>query len=212
MKRILTIVAKAISIVLYPLFIPTYGMALFCWAYNSQIQPLSWVWMVVAIFGTLALTCVIPLTAILLMIRRGDIKDIYIDEARERAVPYLYTTFSFGFWSYLMIGVLHAPRYIGLVTIGATVAIALVAIINHWWKISAHLTGIGGLFGGLLSYCLGIGAIPTWSTFSLWLIGSLVVMFARLRLNAHTGGQVAAGWLLGLLCTFLPFWIALYVA
>ena len=212
MTYLLDIIAKFISVVCYPLFIPTYGIALFCYAYSMHVQPLAFIWIVIAILGTLIMTCVLPFSAIGILMLRGKVKNMQIDNAKERTVPYLYSILGFGFWSYLMIGVLHAPRYIGLVTIGATVAIALVAIINHWWKISAHLTGIGGLFGGLLSYCLGIGAIPTWSTFCLWMIGSLVVMFARLRLNAHTGGQVAAGWLLGLLCTFLPFWIALYVA
>ena len=41
MRRVTDIVAKALSVLLYPLFVPTYGIALFCWAYHSQVNPLS---------------------------------------------------------------------------------------------------------------------------------------------------------------------------
>ena len=72
-------------------------------------------------------------------------------------------------------------------------------------------TNMGGLVGGLLTYCLGIGAIPTWWMLSLWLVLSLALMFARLRLDAHTPAQVCAGWLTGMFCTFIPYCIYWYV-
>ena len=212
MTRILDILAQIISVIFYPLFVPTYGIALFCSAYSMHVQPIAWVWAVIAIIGTLLLTCILPLSAIGIMMLKGKVKDMQIENSKERTIPYLYTKIVFGFWSYLMIAILHAPLYIGWVCIGATIAIALIAIINHFWKISAHLTGIGGLIGGLISYSLGIGAIPTWSMLCIWLAGSLVVMFARLRLNAHTGAQVSAGWLLGIISTAIPYCIASYVA
>ena len=207
----MTLLANVISVVCYPLFIPTYGVALFCYSYSVQVNPLHWIWILIAVVGTFVLTCALPLSAIGILMLRGKVKDIQIEDSKERTVPFIYSLCGFGFWSYLMNSVLHAPAYIGLTCIGATVAIGLIALINRWWKISAHMTGIGGLFGGLLSYCLGIGAIPTWSTWCTWLIGALVVMYARLRLNAHTGAQVSAGYLLGILCTFLPYYIVSYV-
>lgn len=212
MRKTADIIAKALSVLLYPLFIPTYGMGLFCYAYTTQVSPLTTIWMIVAILGTFLLTCIIPLTAIWLMMRRGAVKDLYIDNASERTMPYLYAALGFGFWSYLLASILHAPLFISLVAIGATVAISLVLLINRWWKISAHLTGLGGFVGGLMSYCLGIGAYPTIGTWSLWLGLSLVLMYARLYLNAHTSAQVCAGWLLGLFCTFVPYCIVFYVA
>ena len=70
---------------------------------------------------------------------------------------------------------------------------------------------MGGLVGGILSYCLGIGAVPTWGTWVLGLGLAWLLMAARLRLNAHTGAQVSAGWLLGIACTFIPYLIMSYV-
>ena len=211
MNRVIDIVAQALSILLYPLFIPTYGVALFCYAFSIHVLPLPWVWTLVAVLGTFLLTCVLPLSAIGIMIRRGHVKDLEIAEASQRTMPYIYTTMSFTFWCYLLISILRVPTYLAYVAVGATVGIGLVALINKRWKISAHLTAFGGMFGGLMSYCLGIGAIPTRSTFVLWLSISLVLMYARVRLNAHTPAQVCAGWLMGIVCTFIPYCLVYYV-
>ena len=128
----------------------------------TQVTPLSFVWTLIAIIGTCVLSCILPITAIWILIRRRVVTDLQIADPSERTMPYLYTAFGFGFWSYLMISVLHAPACIGLVTIGATFAILLIAIINLWWKISAHLTGLGGLIGGIMSYHLSIATMPSW--------------------------------------------------
>ena len=211
MKGVLDKIAKILSVVLYPLFVPTYGMGLFCWAYSTQVAPLNLTWVLVAVIGTFFLTCLCPITTIWIMMRRGQIKDMQIENAQERFIPYLYSFLSFGFWCYLVIAVLHAPLFLSFIAVGATTAIGIVTLTNRHWKISAHLTGFGGLVGGLMTYCLGIGALPTWGTLCLWLGLSLVLMYARLHLKAHTPAQVCAGWLLGMTCTFIPYCIFWYV-
>ena len=210
-NKVLDSIAKALSIVLYPLFVPTYGIALFCYAYHTQVAPLASVWISVAIVGTFVLTCVLPITSIWILIRRGTVKDMQIENAGERTMPYLYSALGFGFWTYLIVRILQAPIYLDFIALGATAAILCVALINRRWKISAHLTSMGGLFGGIMTYCLGIGAFPTWGTWCLWLGLSLLLMYARLRLNAHTSAQVCAGWLFGIACTFIPYGIYYYV-
>ena len=203
--RVLNVIAKTLSVLLYPLFVPTYGIALFCWMQSFEEQPLHWIWILVAIIGTFIFTCVLPVTAIWVMMKRGQVKDLYIDNPAERTVPYMYSAIGFVFWCWLLIKVLQAPNYLCAVAVGATITIGIVAIINKWWKISAHLAGLGGLIGGIFSYCLGIGAIPTWYALCAWFALSWLLMWARLYLNAHTSTQVCAGWLLGLTCTILPY-------
>ena len=208
----MNIVSKALSVLLYPLFVPTYGVALFCYAYSTHVLPLPAIWTLVAILGTLLLTCILPITAIWILMRKGKVTDLQIENAGERTMPFVYTIMGFAFWCYLLISVLHAPLFLSFIAVGATMALGLVAFINLRWKISAHLTGFGGLLGGLMTYCLGICAVPTWGTMSLWFALSLALMYARLSLQAHTPAQVCAGWLLGMSCTFLPYCIFVYVA
>ena len=211
MNQMLHIAAKGLSIVLYPLFIPTYGIALFCYAFLRLI-PMPLVWPLVAVISTFILTCVLPITAIWMLIRRGVVTDLQIEDAGERTMPYIYTIFGFGCWSYLMISILHTPACIAFTTIGGTVAIGLIAIINRWWKISAHLTGLGGLVGGVMSYYMGHGMMPSWGLIACLSLLSLALMYARVGLGAHTPAQVSAGWLLGITATFLPYCIYEYVA
>ena len=210
MNRLADILSRAMSVLLYPLFIPTYGMILFCCAYAVHVSPLPLVWSLVTIIGTFFLTCLLPMSAIWWMIRRGQVADIQIANAQERTMPYIYTLAGFAFWAYFLIQVVKAPVFWGFIAVGATVAIGLIALINRAWKISAHLTGMGGLFGGLMSYCLAIGATPTGGTILGWSFLSLLLMYARLRLDAHTPAQVCAGWLMGISCTFIPYCIAVY--
>ncbi len=207
MNRLIDIVAKILSVALYPLFVPTYGISLFCYAYSIHVAPMDARWILIAIIGTFLLTCVLPITAIWIMMRRGEVKDLYIDDPRERTMPYIYAFMGFCFWSYLMVAILHAPLFLSYIAIGATVAIAIVAVVNRWWKISAHLAGFGGLVGGLFAYCIGIGAIPTIGTMVLWFGLSILLMAARLILNAHTPAQVSVGWLVGIACTALHYCI-----
>ena len=213
MSKAIDILSKALSILLYPLFIPTYGMVLFCCAlpHPAMLAPMAWVWTAIAVGGTFLLTVVLPLTAIFILRHRGKVTDLQIEKAKERTLPYLYAVTGFGFWCYLLISVLHAPLYICSVAVGATVALGVVTVINKRWKISAHLTGFGGFTGGLMSYFLGTGIMPSWGVIALCMALSLLLMYARLRLHAHTPEQVAAGWLLGIACTFIPYCIVSYV-
>ena len=206
MTRIPDITAKGLSVLLYPLFVPTYGIALFTIAYAQQVAHMPAVWWIIAIAGTFILTCLLPMSAIWWLIRRGGATDIQLEDASQRTIPYLYAVVGFGFWSYFVISILHAPLYIGSIAIGATIAIGLVSIINRRWKISAHLTGFGGLTGGILCYYYGNGLMPGVTMICVLVILSLLLMCARLYLHAHTSAQVCAGWLLGISCTFFPYY------
>ena len=102
---------------------------------------------------------------------------------------------------------MHLPRFIVLTAIGSAVVLLLLLLINRTWKISAHLTALGGLFGGMMSFSLATGVSATWA-----LIGcsaaALLRMFARVYDESHTPLQVVCGYLMGTLSTFLPNLIA----
>ena len=202
--KILTIISKALAVVLYPLFVPAYGILLFCVAFGKYYTMLPTVYQLVAILGTLFLTCIIPMTSIFILMKQGRVRDIQIADARERTTPYIYTIVCFAFWAYFLFSVLKVPYNITITAVGATVALGIVTLINRRWKISAHLTAFGGLTGGVFSFFLagGLGA-PIWLVITVLAI-ALCLMYARLYLDAHTPGQVVCGFLLGLTMTFVP--------
>jgi len=202
--KTLDILAKIISALLYPLWMPTYGMILLYLTYGRLHITMHAAYWWITIGGTFVITALIPLSLILIAIRRGTVSDIYITKNEERTTPYIYTSTCYAFWTYFLAKIINAPLYLTLVGTGALIALVIVANINRKWKISAHLTGWGGLIGGILSYYLFYGIMPSIGCIALLLSIALILMYARLWLNAHTDWQVVAGFGLGLLSATLP--------
>ena len=201
-NEILYYIARGISAVLYPMFIPTYGMLIYFFGLRSLIQyPMPLIW--IGLAGTLIFTCLLPLSVVLVMIRRGSLTDIYIRDPRQRTMPYVYSTVCYGFWAYFCSEVMHLPQFIVLTALGSAVVLLLVLLINYRWKISAHLTALGGLFGGMMSFSLSTGISATGSLIGCS-VAALLLMFARVYDESHTPLQVVCGYLLGTMATFLP--------
>ena len=209
MQKIFNILSQTLSILMHPLFMPTYGMIMYMATMHARWHALPTIYIWVGIIGTLVLTALIPIGLICLLWKRGSISSWHIDNAKERTTPYIYALICFGFWCYFVAEVIQLPLVWTCIAIGATVALLLVTIINQWWKISAHLTGIGGLLGGICSIAMYYSIFPI-ILICCVLALSLFVMYARLHLNAHTPLQVVCGYLLGILCTFIPNLIIYY--
>ena len=208
MNKAIKIFYQGLSIALYPMLIPTYGMAMFFTAYSNNLYPLSAGYAATACAATLFFTCLLPLGMILLMRRRGEIDSIYLTERTQRLKPYMYSIAGFIVWCFFTGYTLHAPLCVVWTSIGATTAIAIVSLVNLKWKISAHLCAMGGLAGGIMSCSLSMGISPM-TTLVVVLVLSLLLMYARIWLGVHTPEQTVAGFLTGLLCTTIPNFIRL---
>lgn len=189
-------IARVISVVFYPLFVPTYAFAILLTlpAYFAALMPQQAKWMVLGlVFLT---TCVLPTLFFILMIRTGIVSTTYLSKREDRTLPYLVSIVFF-YLSYYMLKKLQvSPVYIYFM-IGATMLNVLALGINLFWKISSHMASIGAVTGMIigLSYFLGTYYFG-WIILSL--IASGLVGFARLKLEAHTPAQVYAGFALGL--------------
>lgn len=191
------------------MWMPLYGVILFCLAARKLLPILPASYMGMCIAGTAVLTLIIPIILLVFLWRKGYIDSLHIDNAKQRTTPYIYTLICYGFWAYFVRVTVKMPTFMLLVAIGAMVALLAVTIINHWWKISAHLTGIGGLLGGICSFALNYSTLPLMLIIIVLLL-SLLLMYARIYLQAHTPMQVVCGFLLGLLCTCIPTLIMTY--
>ena len=134
---------------------------------------------------------------------------VYLDGQDERTIPYVYTVVCYGFWAYFLRGTMGLPDLMLWVSLGAIVALVIVTVVNRWWKISAHLTGMGGLLGGVCSYAIYYSVLPS-GLMAILMLAALVLMYARIYLGAHTALQVVCGMLVGLVSTFLPSMIMSY--
>ncbi len=194
--------AQILSILLYPMLIPTYAVGILCWAISSYTMPLPATYVWVALLGTFFLTCCIPLSTILLLIKQKAITDIYLYNPAERRLPYIYSLFACGFWCFFLQSVLHLPHIIIAMAIASTLVLLCVMIITHWWKISAHLSFMGTLVASVIGYSWHTSINPLW-LISILLALTLLLMYARIYLKQHTTAQVIAGFTLGFSLTLL---------
>ncbi|MGB0882848.1 MAG: hypothetical protein ACPGSO_07825, partial [Vicingaceae bacterium] len=143
-------------------------------------------------------TFILPLLISVLLLNRKMINSLEMETQQERIIPYSFTI-AFYIFALYMLNQLPIPPLIFKFIIGATLSIIIAFIVNIKWKISAHMIGVGGLFGALLcvSILMGIYVTP-YLIFALLIAG--LVGSSRLILNAHTPSQVYIGFAVGVLC------------
>ena len=138
-----------------------------------------------------------PVINIYILYKLKRIPAITLSGQKDRTFPYIITAlFYFGLF-YLMYDI-SIWSVIKLSVLISGVTILLTAFINLKYKISAHMVGIGGLLGALISISFIIRFDMTLFYIPVILCAGLIG-FSRLTLNEHNPPQVYAGFLLGLI-------------
>ncbi len=152
-------------------------------------------------------TFMVPAMLIYYLYRTGRLTDMTMPNRTDRKWPLFLTgliytgvTYLFAFRMNLLSDT--SPQ-LAVVLAAITLSILLVAIISLYWKISAHAVGIGGVLGVVLAIMAKYGDTDLFLPLVGLLALSGLVATARLQLNAHTLGQVLAGWSLGVLVSSL---------
>ena len=192
---------KVISLIFQPLLMPAYAMILLMNMDIFSVLPLRW--RLIAIIGTFIFTGVLPALPIWLLMKKGEVNDLFISKREERTMPYLFSFMAYVFWALFMWRTLQFPIFIVAMGMGSAISIFIIVFINLKWKISAHMAGIGGLCGAVFGVCYRTAINPVWLIAIILFISALVA-FARLELKAHTPGQVLAGYVVGFIAVFTP--------
>lgn len=202
MNRFTQIVAYGYSVLLYPLFVPTYLMILFCVLQSKHVLLLAPAYCALAIGGTCFFTCIIPLIVLLTMRALGRVKDLDVSKKEERTEPFIYTLISLCFWCYFL-HLIYVPAFLFWSAIATVAVLLLVMAITLRWKISAHLASAGGALAMVIGMILEYGIEGT-GIILLLLFLSWLLMLARIYLDAHTPLQTVCGFLLGLIAVLIP--------
>ena len=196
--------AKIISIVFHPIFIPLYGIISLLNLKYFFFLPLfskAYVVLLVAMF-----TCVIPALFLFLLYKANYIDSISVEKREQRYILYIVSIISYLLCIYLFWKI-RMPYWVILMSLCISAIMLAMFIINFFWKISIHAAAIGSFTGGLffVAYLLHINPI---AFFLAALLISSLVMVARLQLEVHTTAQVVFGYLLGFFfMTFFPLLI-----
>jgi membrane-associated phospholipid phosphatase len=90
--------------------------------------------------------------------------------------------------------------------LGASVIVIIAFIINFWWKISIHMTAIGGMLGAFMAVTY-LFFVNTLIIQILILLCSGIIGASRLQLKAHQPPQIYGGFLLGFLVMTVIFFL-----
>ncbi|MEN8226138.1 MAG: hypothetical protein ABFS05_12345 [Bacteroidota bacterium] len=193
-------IARAISIVFHPLFIPTYFIAVLMNlnVFFALMIPAEAKWKILLL--VLLTSAVFPMLILYSMYRFKLIKSLNMDSKEERLYPYAATSIFFFLATYMIWQINISPVYY-YVMLAASMLAVLTLLINIYWKISAHTVSMGGILGIMVALQSVLLIDILWLiAITLMLAG--LVGFARLRAGTHTQAQVYLGYILGYLLSF----------
>jgi hypothetical protein len=195
-------IASFLSYLLHPLLAPIAGIFILATSgtYVADLNRdiINLIYLIVITLTLVLPVCMIPFYLYFKMIRQ-----IEITERNERLIPMIITLVAYlGAW--FLMRRLPVSQLYSLFLLAACLSLLIVLIISYYWKISLHLTGLGGLTGLVLSLSRKLGVDMMVVLLSLIILSGLAG-YARLELNAHTGSQVLAGFLIGMTAVYFLF-------
>ena len=189
------IFSNVLSWVFQPLLMPLFGAFIFVnlpvYAFRLLPEPIKHYMLVCNALFTLLM----PVILILLLYRFGLISSVRLDKREDRRLPLLITIAFHGVNFYFLYKV-HLPVLYYLFLLGAFFALLLTTFITRFWKISMHMTGIGGLCGSIV-LCAIVWPVDLRILLATLFILAGAIGSARLIVNAHTPAQVVAGFSAG---------------
>lgn len=190
--------AQMLTIMFQPLLVPLYGLTLLFAV--PQFYGFN-IWAKIAVIVVCAaIMVVLPVIFYSLLIKFKVITTPQASDRKQRVWAYLFTLVCYACTAWLLIK--FNSFVVSKVVLMAFFALLAVTLINFFWKISAHATGISGLLGASLYISFAYGVYNPALIVVLILCCGLVCS-ARLQLNAHTPMQLFAGILLGFSFMFI---------
>ncbi len=189
--------ARILSSLFHPLVIPTLGIFVL-FSLNTFLNysiPKSGqrVILLIVLFNT----AIAPTIAVLILKRLKFIKSILLTDRADRVIP-LFITGLFYFFTFYMLRQISLPFIIYYFILSATILVFIVLLISLNWKISIHMTAIGGFTGFLISTSMLLNVeIPIIIISSILISGLLG--YSRLVLDAHKPAEVYSGFGAGIL-------------
>lgn len=189
------VTAKIISILFHPLLLPSIGM-LILFNSGSVLEYLPYQAKKIILLVVSVSTLILPITFVPFFIFQKIIKNVEMENKRERLIPFFVTAVLYYFCYYLLVR-LGAPPTISEFILASATTVFILFLLSIKWKISAHMMGIGGLTGSLIAIAFRLNVNLEYFIISA-VIASGIIGFSRLMLKSHKPYHIYVGWLTGL--------------
>jgi membrane-associated phospholipid phosphatase len=197
-KRDKTIIltARVVSLVFTPFYLPILGLiTLFTLSYLRQMP---WSYKLQVLIMVYLFTVLLPTFLIHLYRRYQGWTLIQLGNKERRMVPYVISILCYFACVYWM-DYLHIPHFMSNIVTAALFIQIVCALINVWWKISAHMAAIGGVAGALFVFAEVFAFNPVWWHCLVFVVAGILGT-SRMILRQHTLLQVVVGFLVGIVC------------
>ncbi len=133
----------------------------------------------------------LPILFVLYLLKTGRIRELHMSNTRERHLPYVIAI-ACALTGLLLANLLQGPETMRCLLIFNVVELVALAIINVYWLISIHVTGV-------VASMTIVWLVFGWAASLIVLPFVISVSWVRLYLKRHTLSQVLGGMALGLI-------------
>ncbi len=205
--KLLRYIAKLISFLLHPLFIPTFFFYFLIIVVPYKFEGITDWQLKLRLFSVFWLTAFFPAFAVFLLWRLKFSESIFLRTQKERIIPYVITMFFYWWMYYLSRNFKDQPIDLKYFYFGIFIATSLGLIINNFIKISLHAIGISGLLMAVFLVSMRYPAVNLiWILFTILL--SSIVVSARMIVSDHTKQELLIGFGVGLFTQLIAyFWV-----
>ncbi len=192
--------AKVISYIFSPLAMPFFSVVL-AFTVDPYLHSEFPAEARAAIYGVMALnTFLVPTFLIIYLKKRNIISSLDVENRRERFIPFGITLVLY-IVTYILLRKSPLPNILYSMVVGSIIAMIIAFLITMFWKISIHMTGIGGLIGVMCALFEMHMVFPA-GVLSILVLLAGAIGTARMVLNVHTLAQVICGTILGFTTQF----------
>lgn len=205
-NKLLVFVAKIISYIFHPLFIPTYIFWFLIKVFPYEFPGIEVYQLKLRLISVFWMTAFFPAFAVFLLWKLKFIHTIFLRTQKERIIPFFITMFFYWWMFYLSKNFKDQPKVLQFFFFGICAATSIGVIVNNYIKISLHGMAMGGALTTIILFSLyyqqGFGLAIAIVTILTGLVAT-----SRFIAGSHTNTEMYSGILLGAFCQLLGYWV-----
>ena len=207
-QPVLKIIAKIVSYVLHPLFIPTYVFLWLTLRFSVNFDDITAAGLTFKTISVFLNASFFPAFAVFLLWRLKFIESIFLRTQKDRIIPYIITMIFYWWLWYLSRSFTDQPDALKYFYFGIFLNTVFGLLINNFIKISMHAMGAGTSVAFVILSCLHYQTfLGADITVAIILAG--IICTARMLLDQHSSAEIYTGLLIGVIGQLLGVWIAL---
>ena len=203
---VVRVLAKVLSYVFHPLFIPTYIFLWMVLRFPYEFIGLQGHDLTLREIGVFMTTAFFPAFTVFLLWKLGFAKSIHLRFQKERIIPYIATMIFYWWMWYLSRNFTDQASALKFFYFGIFIATIPGLILNNFVKISMHAMGVGGALAAVILTCI-LYQNNYGLDIALFTLIAGTVCTARMALSEHSLFEINLGFIVGALCQIIGYWV-----